>query len=84
MISAIKHFVNAPSINVFVGIVLLMTALSEVGTTLHTDIVHGTLKAGHGMILFALAHTLKSVADVIEKTKKGLASVSEEAAIEVR
>jgi hypothetical protein len=84
MIAAIKHFVNSPSISVFVGIVLLTTALSEVWTTLHTDIFTFNLKAGHGMVLFAMTHTLKAVADVIEKTKKSLASVAENVSIEAR
>jgi hypothetical protein len=84
MIATIKQFVNAPSINVFVGIVLLTTALSEVWTTLHTDLFTLNLKAGHGMMLFAMAHTLKAVAEAIEKTKKSLASVAETASIEAR
>ncbi|OQY49077.1 MAG: hypothetical protein DRR08_06315 [Candidatus Parabeggiatoa sp. nov. 2] len=62
----IKKFVESPSVNIIIGIILLLTGLSEAWETLSEDIMNGNFGAHHGVIIFGLFKVLESLSDMFE------------------
>jgi hypothetical protein len=62
----LKNFVESPSVNIIIGIILLLTGLSEAWETLSEDIMSGNFGAHHGVIVFGLFKVLASLPEMFE------------------
>lgn len=60
----IERFVQSPHVNLAVGLILLVTSLSEAWQTLEQDLAFGTLKGHHGLILYSVVLILKQMPEV--------------------
>jgi len=64
-LSSLKHFKENPYINILVGLVLLYSAVAE---TLRDwdDISNAQISVHHGVIIFAIAHILNNLLNLLE------------------
>jgi hypothetical protein len=62
----IKKFVESPYVNIIIGIILLLSGLSEAWETLFEDIMNGNFGARHGVIIYGLFQVLKCIPDMFE------------------
>ncbi|MDP7052883.1 MAG: hypothetical protein QGI61_01720 [Alphaproteobacteria bacterium] len=53
-------------LNLFLGVVVALTGLMEVGETLQHDFVNGKIRSGHGVVLIGVWHLVRSVADLLD------------------
>lgn len=65
-IDIVETFVEHPFLNLIVAVFLLICGVSEVIRELDREF---SLGVHHGMILFGLVHTLKSVSLMLKTTK---------------
>ena len=66
MAKKLRRIVENPFLNLVVGIILLISGLSEVWDTMWDDIVNLNLKVHHGIIIFAILQVIKSIPDFFE------------------
>ncbi len=62
----LKRIVNNAYANFFVGVILLTTCLIEIWDTMVEDIMGMNFNGEHGLIIFAVAHILKTLPDIME------------------
>ena len=62
----LKRIVSNAYANLFVGVILLITCLMEIWDTMVEDLVGMDVKGEHGLIIFAVAHILKTLPDIME------------------
>ena len=62
----LKRIVKNAYANLFVGVILLITCLMEIWDTMVEDLVGMNVKGEHGLIIFAVAHILKTLPDIME------------------
>ncbi len=62
----LKRIVSNAYANLFVGVILLITCLMEIWDTMVEDLVGMNVKGEHGLIIFAVAHILKTLPDIME------------------
>ena len=61
----LKRIVNNAYANLFIGVILLITCLIEIWDTMVEDIIGMNFKGEHGLIIFAVAHILKTLPDIM-------------------
>jgi hypothetical protein len=66
VLRGIQWLGNNPYVNIGVGLVLLLTGLSEAWGTWSEDLRHMHLQGHHGLIIFGLFHLLKTLPDLFE------------------
>ncbi len=66
MAKKIRRIVENPFLNLVVGIILLISGLSEAWDTMWDDIVNLNLKAHHGIIIFAILNIMRTIPDFFE------------------
>ena len=62
----LRKFVENPYVNIFVGLIFLLSGLYEAWATLYEDIIGANVGAHHGAIIFGLFHVLKHIPDIFE------------------
>ena len=63
MAKKIRRIVENPFLNLVVGIILLISGLSEAWGTMWDDIVNLNLKSHHGIIIFAILNIIRTIPD---------------------
>jgi len=63
--SKLKAFVENPYLNVIVGIIFLLSGISEVINELD-DLESITFGSHHGVIIYSIFHILKTLPDIFE------------------
>ena len=53
-------------LHTFLGVIVALTGLLEVGETLQDDFVNGKFHSGHGVVLIGVWHVLQSLSEIIE------------------
>ena len=66
MAKKIRRIVENPFLNLVVGIILLISGLSEAWGAIWDDIVNLNLKAHHGIIIFAILNIIRTIPDFFE------------------
>lgn len=61
-----RSFVENPYTNLFIGMILFGSGLSEAWNTLQNDIVHMNLKVHHGIMIYGIFSMLKTLPDIFE------------------
>jgi len=62
-------------LHLFLGAVVALTGLMEVGETLQDDFVNGKFHSGHGVVVIGVWHLFRSLAEIVESfdyLKEGL------------
>jgi hypothetical protein len=72
MTNLLRTFVQSPYVNLVVALILFSSGLVEGWDSLKEDIVALNLRVHHGVVLYGLFNTLKSLPDIVE----GLAKMS--------
>ena len=67
VIRHLKPFLESPWVSLGVGLVLLLTSLSEAWETLGEDLRNLRLGTSHGLGLFGIFFVLKSIVEVLER-----------------
>lgn len=67
---AIHRFADHPWTNLLVAVILIATALSEVGTDILTELTAGDVGAHHGVLCLGLVQGLKALPEVAEGLNK--------------
>lgn len=62
----LRKVVENPYLNLVVGILFLLSGLSEAWDTLHDDIVNLNFRGSHGIIIFSIMHVMKTIPDLFE------------------
>ncbi len=62
----LRKFVENPYVNVFIGLILLLSGLYEAWGTLYEDAISANFGTNHGVIIFGLFHVLKQIPDMFE------------------
>ncbi|CAM2067107.1 hypothetical protein SCOR_17140 [Sulfidibacter corallicola] len=66
MLQAIRKFTGSPFVQMTVGLIFLMTGLSETFAMLKQDLADMTPKAHHGVVIFSLFQCLKILPEFVE------------------
>lgn len=66
MTSKLRRIVENPYLNLFVGILFLLSGLSEAWETLRDDIFNLHFRGSHGIIIFSIMHVMKTIPDFFE------------------
>ncbi len=67
LIRRLKRFLDSPYVHLGIGVILLLTSLSEAWETLGEDLKGFQLGAHHGLGLFGIFYVLKSLVEVLER-----------------
>ena len=62
-------------LHLFLGAVVALSGLMEIGETLQDDFVNGKFRSGHGVVLLGVWHLFRSLAEIVEASdylKEGL------------
>ena len=57
---------TSDNLHLFLGAVVALTGLMEVGETLQDDFVNGNFHSGHGVVLIGVWHLFRSLAEIVE------------------
>ena len=66
----LKRFLENPFIHLFIGLLMLITSVSEAWGTLAKDLKNLDLGTHHTIGMFGLVYALKSLIEVLEKLSK--------------
>ncbi len=65
LIKRLETAFRNPWLELFVGVVLILTGFAEAGETIFEDISGGNIGSHHGVMLLGLAHALKAVPSLL-------------------
>ena len=66
MIKKIESFVENPYVNLLIGAILFLSAISEIGDVLYDDISNLNVRVHHGIMIYGVFLALKSIPDLFE------------------
>lgn len=61
----LENAVRNPYVELFVGLILIVTGLSEAGENIFSDVSSGNLGAHHGVIALGFAHCMKAIPSML-------------------
>ncbi|CAB5089738.1 hypothetical protein D3OALGA1CA_5799 [Olavius algarvensis associated proteobacterium Delta 3] len=66
----IRLILDHPLTDLFVSVVLIVTALSEDWHTLYTDLVHFDAGVHHGVLVLGVVSLLKTIPDLLDAAER--------------
>ena len=78
MLKKIKDFVENPYVNLLIGAILFLSAISEVGDALYDDISNLNVRVHHGIMIYGVFMAIKSIPDLFESLERVSRSIRED------
>ena len=72
MIKKIESFVENPYVNLLIGAILFLSAISEVGDALVDDISNVNVRVHHGVMIYGVFLALQSIPELFESIERVL------------
>lgn len=60
----LRNFIENPYTNLFIGMILFGTGLSDAWDTFYTDIIHLNIKVHHGIMIFGIFNILQTLPNI--------------------
>jgi hypothetical protein len=78
MTKKIKGFVENPYVNLLIGAIMFLSAISEIGDVLYEDISNLNVRVHHGIMIYGVFLALKSIPDLFEGLERACRSIKED------
>jgi hypothetical protein len=78
MIKKIESFVENPYINLLIGAILFLSAISEVGDALVDDISNLNVRVHHGIMIYGIFLAIQSIPELFESMERVLRGIKKE------
>jgi len=78
MLKKIKDFVENPYVNLLIGAILFLSAISEVGDALYDDISNLNVRVHHGVMIYGIFMAIRSIPDLFESLERASRSIKKD------
>jgi hypothetical protein len=78
MIKKIESFVENPYINLLIGAILFLSAISEVGDALVDDISNLNVRVHHGIMIYGIFLAIQNIPELFESMERVLRGIKKE------
>lgn len=66
LVARLERFLGHPAVRLVVGLLLIVSGMSEVVEAAHEDVEKHSLKGAHGVVLIGLYHSLEAFVGVLK------------------
>ena len=78
MLKRIERFVESPYVNLVIGAILFLSAVSEVGDVLCDDILRLNFRVHHGIMIYGVFMALQSIPNLFESLERVSRGIKED------
>jgi hypothetical protein len=76
MIKKIESFVENPYVNLLIGVLLFLSAISDAGDILYEDILHVNVRVHHGIMIYGIFMALQSIPNLFQSLERVFQTLS--------